>query len=189
MQEVIMEKYCIAWSSVCFSIEDWKNIVLSIATLAAIPGAIITVFKTLAEKKLQRQSKVHERQLDLLSRLYASLYLVQQYSMAITKSFSFEGEDKKAYPDLLQESWESAQKIFVDSRLFLSEGLAEDIDGFFLKAWEGQVNFRMAEKLNGLPHQVASCAAYYTQATDTVHRDMPKILRGIELEFRRIIQG
>jgi len=189
MQEVIMEKYCIAWSSVCFSIEDWKNIVLSIATLAAIPGAIITVFKTLAEKKLQRQSKVHEIQLDLLSRLYTSLCAVQKYSTLITKSVYFEGENREVYHSLLQEAWVSAQNAFVDSRLFISEILVAEIGDFFAKASEGQVDFRMAEKLKGLTHQSVSCAEYYRRAAEIAHRDMPKILNHIEGEFRNIIHG
>lgn len=55
--------YCAFFSSPCFSVADWKDIALTIATYVAIPGAIFAAWKTFQEINKSLEQRATELQL------------------------------------------------------------------------------------------------------------------------------
>ena len=55
--------YCLSFTSLCFSISDWKEIATIIAAIVTVPGAIIAAYKTFQEIKKGRIQREKEQQL------------------------------------------------------------------------------------------------------------------------------
>src|SRR5260370_38556608 len=62
---------------------------------------------------LQRASRVHDRQVEALSTLYATLHETQSYLQLMTKQAIFEGEKPDEYPQLFSEAAKKAYDRFV----------------------------------------------------------------------------
>jgi hypothetical protein len=57
-------QYCLFYcTKFCFSISEWKDIILSVAATIAVPSAIFTAVKTFSELKKQNEERRKEREL------------------------------------------------------------------------------------------------------------------------------
>jgi hypothetical protein len=55
--------YCLQFTSLCFSISDWKEIATIVAAIVTVPGAIFAACKTFNEIKKGRVQREKEQQL------------------------------------------------------------------------------------------------------------------------------
>ena len=169
---------------------------MAFATLITIPAAMLAAYKTIAElkrfnleNKLERQLRVHERQIEVMQKLYVALNAVLQYSRAITKPFIVEGEDVEKYPELLNKAWLNAHETFTESKLLIPGDLVAMIDSFFNLAWEGRQSYGMAKTLRDIPHCEESRAEFWKKAGEITHEKMPSLLSSIESHARKIIHS
>lgn len=136
---------------------------------------------------LQRRSRIHERQVDILSKLYKCLLEAQEYSKLMTKSVIFEGEKPEEYPMLLRAAVTNAYKEFAMGRLLLPGDVAKQVDAFFQKVSEGQVQFDMAKHpMVSDGHVRAQC---WEKAGTIAYQEIPSLLRIIEEQAHIIIHG
>lgn len=136
---------------------------------------------------LQRFSRIHERQVDILIKLYKYLLEAQEYSKLMTKSGIFEGEKPEEYPMLLQDALRNAHKEFAMGRLLLRGDIAEKVDVFFRKIFEMQVEFSMAKHPMVPDGNVR--AQYWEKAGKIAYQEIPSLLRIIEEQAHIIIYG
>jgi hypothetical protein len=134
---------------------------------------------------LQRQSRIHEHQVEILAKLYKSLFDIQVYSQHMTRVLIFAGENRDAYPKLLKSSLEEAYNAFTKGRLFLPLDLAERVESFFKKVLEGQLQFGMAQ--DPMVQNGQQRAQLWDKAATIAHKEMPALLRIIEDQARSII--
>jgi hypothetical protein len=173
-------------------IELWQIIRDIIAIIIAVITGIKFYFeiRRLHEEKTQeRLSKIHTKQIELLSRLYAALEPVVNYSRLLTKSYIIEGEDIKKYPNLLNESLNNALNEYALSKLFLSSDLVSQIDSFFNKVLDSQIELGAVNLLDRNGLHGSERAIHWEKAASIAHSEMPKILASIEEESRTIISG
>lgn len=136
---------------------------------------------------LQRRSRIHERQVDILSKLYKCLLEAQEYSKLMTKSVIFEGEKPEGYPMLLQDAVRNAYKEFAMGRLLLPSDVAEQVDAFFQKVSEGQIQFSFAN--HPMTPNGHERAQFWEKAGTIAYQEVPALLRVIEQQARSIIHG
>lgn len=56
-------EYCIFYSSTCLPVSDWSDVVVAVAAAIAIPGALVTAYRTLQEMQRGHEQKDREHQL------------------------------------------------------------------------------------------------------------------------------
>lgn len=135
---------------------------------------------------LQRASRVHERQVDALSELYAALRQAHDYLQLATKSAIFAGENPDEYPKRFMNAVRAAYEKFVAIRLLLPIAVVTHADAFFAKAQEGHTNFGFARYNEILPEQRA---AAWDRAKTIAYDELPKLLASLESSAREVVHG
>jgi hypothetical protein len=136
---------------------------------------------------LTRGSRVHERQLDILTKLYRHFYDVQGYMQRMTSAGRIEGErSPEQYAALVNKAMESAHEELLLGRLLIPLELAEQCDSFFTAAFKARWDFDFAHLPMLDPKQSAD---FWTAAAQVAHQQIPKILRQIERTARAVIHG
>lgn len=133
------------------------------------------------------QSRIHERQIDILSKLYKCLLEAQEYSKLMTKSVIFTGEKPDEYPKLLQASVTKAYKEYTMGLLLLPGDVAGKVDTFFQKVSEEQRQLEMAN--HPMVADGQERAKFWKKAGTIAYQEIPALLRSIEEQARNIIQG
>ena len=184
--------FCLFGLAPCFTMSEWRDLALIISAYIALPGVLIAAFKAHYElKKLrqersrERRSRIHEKQLEALMRLFATLKKIQDYSQLTTKSVILEGEKIEEYPKLLGESVVKAANEFTQTRLLLPIEVASLVEEFFEKAVDSQIRMGVFERLVGVQGEVRK--QYWEQAANIAHSEMPSLLAKIEASARSII--
>jgi len=136
---------------------------------------------------LQRRSRIHDRQVEILSKVYKYLLDAQEYSKLMTKKVIFEGEKPEEYPLLLQSAVTNAYKEFAMGRLLLPSDVAEQIQAFFHKVSEGQVHFAIAK--HAMVSEGNVRAKCWEKAGEIAYHEIPALLRIIEKQAHNIIHG
>ncbi len=136
---------------------------------------------------LQRRSRIEERQVVILSKLFKCLLEAQNYSMHMTKRGIFAGEKTDEYPRLLHDAVTNAYKEFTKGRLLLPEDVVEKVSTFFQKVDEGQVQLTMAK--DPLTKDGEERAQFWKKAGTIAYQEIPALLRTIEDKARDIIHG
>ena len=136
---------------------------------------------------LIRASRVHERQLDILQKLYAYLSEARWLFQRMTSAGRVTGEiSPQEYAPLVTKAMESARDELVQGRLFIPPDLAQQCDGFFNAVFEGRLNFSLAHHPMVDPVQKAE---FWKSAATVAHQEVPKILQQIEEAARAVIHG
>jgi hypothetical protein len=136
---------------------------------------------------LTRVSRVHERQLDILQKLYCHLSETQGLFQRMTSSGRMSGEiSPEEYAPLVTKAVESARDDVLQGRLFVPPALARQCDAFFSAVFEGRQDFALAH----LPAiDPIRRAEFWKSAATVAHQEVPKILREIEEAARAVIHG
>jgi hypothetical protein len=134
---------------------------------------------------LERASRIHERQVDALATLYASLREAHDYAQLMTKSATFVGENPDAYPVELMRATKVAYEKFTATRILLPSAFAETCEAFFAKLQEAQVNYGFARQVPEIaPPQRADA---WKRAGVIAYQEMPSLLKSLEDAARQII--
>lgn len=137
---------------------------------------------------LARASRVHERQLDMLTKLHRQFFDAQAYFQRMTATVSFEGEvSVDEYRRLCADAIASARDTFSDGRLLIPPNLTQQCDRFFNSLFEGQRYLAYAQHpmiVNGLQG-----AEFWDKAQKTAWEEVPSILQQIEGAARNVIHG
>ena len=136
---------------------------------------------------LQRRSRIHERQVAILSKLYKCLLEAQDYSKLMTKRVIFTGEKPDEYPQLLHDAVTNAYKEFTIGRLLLPGDVVEEVSTFFQKMYEGQVQLTMAK--HPMVTDGQERAQFWERSGTIAYQEIPALLRTIEDKARDIIHG
>ncbi len=136
---------------------------------------------------LVRASRVHERQLDILGKLFRQLSDVQSLFQNMTRTGRMTAEitPVEYYPKVM-EAMKAAYEEFLNGRLFIPSALVQQCEGFFSAVFEGQQDFSLAH----IPQlDPAKRAEFWTSAATVAHQRVPKILAEIEEAARAAIHG
>ena len=134
---------------------------------------------------LTRTSRVHERQIDALMKLYRDLDKAQGLFQRLTSGSRVAGEvSDDEYHRLLQCAVRSAQDTFSECHLLIPSLLAQQCDAFFATLFNGQLNLQCAEMVPGNER-----AELFQDARDTAFKQMPALLQQIENDARSLIHG
>jgi len=134
--------------------------------------------------RLSRLSRIHEKQVDTLSKLYGYFTEVRNYLQLMQKSAIFEGEKPDEYPKRLVESLTSARDTLTFGRLLIPEAIAAQCDLFFQRVFESQQEFAFAswDQLDA-QHRLK----LREKATDLSYKAIPDLLIQIERAGRGIV--
>jgi hypothetical protein len=157
----------------------------------AIVGALLSRrFNTQLETHkalLQRNGRIHERQLDALSTIQAKLDEALFYLQRAT-SGKIQGEvSDKELLARMSRALAPASEELSKNRLLISESLAQKLDSFFDKMVSAGITLNLALDPmvpNGQPR-----AELWDKARDTAHKEIPPILTAIRDEARKVIHG
>lgn len=136
---------------------------------------------------LVRASRVHERQLDILGKLFRHLSDAQSLLQNMTRAGRMAGEitPEEYYPKVT-EAMKAAYEEFLNGRLFIPSALVQQCEGFFSAVFEGQQDFSLAL----IPQlDPSKRAEFWTSAATVAHQRVPKILAEIEEAARAAIHG
>jgi hypothetical protein len=136
---------------------------------------------------LQRTSRIHDRQVDVLINLYKHLQEAHIYLHAMSRSAIFEGEKPEEWPELLQNALIKAEDAFKSGRLLLPATIVAQYHEFYSQMLQGQLNLSLAHHpalADGMQR-----AEYCDRAKKIAYRDIPPLLEAIEKSGREIIHG
>lgn len=136
---------------------------------------------------LHRASRVHERQVDVLTGLYRHLWDVHAYAQLLSKASTMSGEKPDEYPKEFAGALVKARDAFFNGRLLLPSELASACDAFFRRIFEWQFELGWARD----PHTPDGVARYekWKKAQTVAFDEVPQLLKDIELRSREIIHG
>jgi hypothetical protein len=136
---------------------------------------------------LQRASRVHDRQVDALTRLYGFLFEAQAYLQLLSASVQFSGEKPEEYPRLFTTALIAARQELTKGRLLLPASIVGQCDNFFNVVFQGTMHLGFAND----PMVIAAGqrAEFWDRATKTAYQDIPHLLATIELHARVVIHG
>jgi hypothetical protein len=167
-----------------------------ISNLVARDAERLTIeMKATADKEIERvraflmrAARVHERQVDTLTKLYRHLFEAQAYLQRMAATARFEGEPSiDEYRRLCANSTASAREICLDGRLLIPSELTLCCDQFFSSLFQGHTHLAFAQHpmiVDGLQR-----AEFWDKAKVTAYQEVPKILEQIEKAARDVIHG
>ena len=136
---------------------------------------------------LARVTRVHERTVDTLTKLYRYLYEAEAFLQLMSASARFEGEKPEEYPRRFAEAIASARDELSAGRLLVPRQLAEQCDKFFAKLFEGQSDLGFANHpmvVDGLQR-----AQFWDKAKSVAYKEVPELRKEIENAARVAIHG
>ena len=177
---------------------DWAQFGWN-ATVAIIGSGLGTtsvglLFKRQFDRKLEiqkafltRASRVHERTVDTLTKLYRHFHEAQALLQLMAATARFEGEKPEEYPRLFSEAIASARDELSQGRLLMPPDLVRECDRFFTVLFAGCSHLAFANHpmiFDGLQR-----AKYWDSAKQTAYEEVPKLLEQIERTARVVIHG
>lgn len=173
---------------------DLPTVVLSILSSrlsATIVGAVIKrkLDRELELQKalLQRNGRVYERQLDTLTRLYRHLWDVHAYAQLMSKQGVVAGENTEEYPAKLASAVASSRDELFGSRLLLPESLAAQCEKVLEETFQWQMLLSSAR--DPMVQDGYERRALFNRAQEKAFQSIPKLLRDMEVEARRLIHN
>jgi hypothetical protein len=137
---------------------------------------------------LTRASRVHERQIDVLSKLHKNFRDALSVFQRMTASGVILGPLKTPSEnrELIAKAMLSAYDEFSNSRLLLTPHLAQQCDAFFRKMYEGQVDMDLFYNPM-LTKSGDQQVKFWDDAQASAYNEIPKLLNEIEMSARNII--
>ena len=110
---------------------------------------------------------------------------VQIYAQCMTKGAFFEGEKREEYPLRFNKAFNKAQEEFINDCLLLPVNVEDQVNAFFQKVLEGQVQLGLATHPMVVDGQQR--ATFWGKAAEIAHKELPKLLDTIKEQARHII--
>lgn len=137
---------------------------------------------------LQRTGRIHERQVDALLTIHSKLEEALFYLQRAASAGKFAGEaPEKELLERMARSLGAASEEFSKSRLLLSESLAQKLDGFFKKMFEGGISLNLA--LDPMAPSGEPRAKLWDESRGIAYKEVPSVLNAIRDEARVVIHG
>jgi hypothetical protein len=137
---------------------------------------------------LARSARVHERQVDILTKLYRNFFDAQACFQGMTATAHLEGEvSVDEYRRLCADAIASARDTLLDGRLMIPRDLVQQCDHFFNSLFQGQTHLAFAQHpmtVDGLQR-----AKFWDVAQNTAYKEIPSIMDQIEKAARDVIHG
>jgi hypothetical protein len=177
---------------------SWKEMGLN-AVLTIVGSGLGTTFVGILMKRkfdreleiqkafLSRVSRVHDRSVDTLTKLYRHLYEAEAFLQLLSSTVRYDGEHPEEYPRRLVEALIAARDELSAGRLLIPSHLVEQCDRFFKKLFEGRTELGFATHpmvLDGLQR-----ANSWDKAKAIAYEQVPDLRREIEKTARAIIHG
>jgi len=171
---------------------DFTQIVVTIVGSGLGTALVGTLFKFNFDRKLEvqraflsRASRVHEKQMDTLSKLHGHFTEIQAYLQLSQKGYVLEGEKTDEYPVQLVKSINHARDVLTFGRLLIPEPVAAQCDVFFEKVFESHREFAFSrwDMLQDGNERVK----LREKATDLSYKVVPDLLKRIDAAARAII--
>jgi hypothetical protein len=170
-----------------------KPIIPSIIGSGLGTTLISMIFKRRFDKELERQkatlqrgTKIHEHQVELLSKLYRTLIDVQELTISLSVNSQRKPISEESF-DSLRSTIYSARSEYLSMCLYLPEEISAPIDDFFDSVFEC-TNSIILSSIN-----ISNRETERSEALSNSHRlatlKIPKILRSIEQQARKLIHG
>ena len=154
--------------------------------LVAQVSAVTQVTKQI-EAKVEKSSKVYERQLDILQGVYSKLYDVLAVLQRMTSGGRMSHElPPSDYAPHVVTAMRAAFEEFQKGRLLLPSALVHQCDTFFSTVYDGQRDFAFAVDPMVNPQ---ARTTFIDSANNIAHRQVPEILKQIEDAARTLIHG
>jgi len=135
-----------------------------------------------------RASRVHERQLDILSTLNRHFLEAQWCFQGMTARARFIGEvSREEYERKVIEAMEAARNALLQGRLFIPKDLVDRCETVFRVAFEGRLDFSLAH--DPMIIDPAKRAELWQAAATAANQEMPKILQEIDSAARSVMHG
>jgi hypothetical protein len=136
---------------------------------------------------LQRASRVHDRQVEALTQLYARLFEAHAYLQRMSASGRPAGEKPEEYPKLLSETLLAAGRQLSLSRLLLPPSVVQECDRFFAIVFDSTLNLNFAND----PVIIAAGQRpeFWDRAATIAYKDIPALLVSMEATARKVIHG
>jgi len=150
--------------------EDIDKLVKQVSAVTAATKQI--------EARIARASRVHERELDILGKLYRHLHDAQGLFQSMTRGGRFAGEiSPEQYAPKVNEAMRAAYEEFLNGRLFIPLALVQLCEDFFKAALQGQLDFAWSLQASVNPVKRSE----FWDATGAVaYEKLPKILQQID---------
>jgi hypothetical protein len=136
---------------------------------------------------LARASHVHERQLDVLGKLYRNLYDAQAYFQSMMRTGRGQNEaPPEAYAPKVAEAVKAAFAEFLDGKLLIPSELVQKCEQFFSAMFEGRLAADLAREVAFHPTQQIQ---FTKEAAEVAFKQLPSILQQIYDTGRAVIHG
>jgi hypothetical protein len=136
---------------------------------------------------LQRTSRVHEKQVELLAKVYHHLWEAHAYLVLMSASVHMANEKPEEYPGKFSEAIVAARDALFGGRVLMPSALADRCEDFFKKLFEGQMQLGFARSpmiQDGLQRE-----QFWDRAQKIANEEVPALLKTIESEARVVIHG
>jgi hypothetical protein len=150
------------------------------------------MFKYSFDRKLEiqrayllRASRVHEKQVETLSKLHGYFTEIRSYLQLTQKRYVVEGEATEAYPERLVQTINLARDTLTFGRLLIPASVATQCGVFFDKVFESQREFAFSQW--HMLQEVETGLKLRDKATDLSYQVIPELLTRIENAAREII--
>ena len=131
-----------------------------------------------------RASRVHERQLEILSTLNSHFAEAKEAFQLMTSESTNEAERKEYERDVMK-SMDAARGTFLQGRLFMPTTLALLCENVFKIVYEGRYSLARAR----VTIDPAERANLSNDAVNAAYEKLPKLLEGIDAAARAVMHG
>jgi len=177
---------------------DTEKLLLTLAVTLLGSGVGTTVVGALFKRRfddqletqkalLQRGSRIHERQVDALLTIHATLEKALFYLQRAASAGKFAGESDQ---DLLQHmaaELGKASEVFSPNKLLLTPELTAKLDQFFNETFSAGMDLNWAEHPMTPNGEIR--ASFFDKARETAFKKLPSILEAIRTEARAVIHS
>jgi len=141
----------------------------------------------LQKARLGRASWIHQRQVEILSKLYRHLTDMQDDLKNATRAGRLTNElPPEGYVKAFFDDLALARSEFIDGKLLLPVEIVAACEELFREFWNAQLAIGIAWNLiqigDGAGH-----AQNWTKAQEIAHQFIPDLLKGIDASARRVI--
>jgi hypothetical protein len=136
---------------------------------------------------LQRTSRIHERQVDALLTIHASLEKALFYLQRAASAGKYAGESDQDLLKRMARELGGASEAFSQNKLLLGPDLTIKLDQFFNETFSAGMDLNWAEHPMTPNGEIR--ATFFDKARETAFKKLPSILDAIRTEARGIIHS
>ena len=173
---------------------NWLQLILTLLGSGVGTAIVSLIFKQKYDRQLEQQksylargTRLHERTVDTLIRLYSALYKAQAYLQIMSGSAVYEGVTTNDYSKLLVEAIVLARDELLVGRLLIPVELVERCDHLFKTLLDGRASLDYATDpmvIDGNQRK-----RLFDAASGVAYKEVPALLAELEATARAIIHS